>query len=115
MSFDTEPSQESVSVGSGYSGRTITLSQAVEMGEYDPAKLAAFSQWHTLSRHVQFQLIRQALDNRFKLLLQQWAAIANVPDFSRKPHLNEALRNAELQQEQLQRDKERLYLEYSAV
>lgn len=115
MSFDTEPSTEHIPSGSGNSGGMITLQKAVEMGEYDPQKLSTYTEWHALSQHVQFQLIRQALDNRFKILLQQWAAIANVPDFSKKPHLNEALRNIERQQDKLQNDKERLYIEYSTV
>lgn len=115
MSYDSEPSTEQISSGSGNSGGIITLQKAVEMGEYDPQKLSTYAQWHKLSRHIQFQLIRQALDNRFRILLQQWAAIANVPDFSKKPHLNEVLRNIERQQDILQHDKERLYIEYSTV
>ncbi len=94
---------------------TLTLEKAVELGEYDPRALASFPQWHTLSRHLQFQLIRKGLDNRFTILLQQWAAIANVPDFRMKPQLLQALRNIERQQDTLQQDKERLYLEYSSV
>lgn len=115
MSVDSEPSREHISSGSGQAGGTITLQKAVDMGEYDPVRLQEFAEWHTLSRYMQFALIRQGIDNRFNSLLSQWATIANVPDFSRKPQLAGALRNIERQQEFLQRDKERLYLEYSRI
>jgi hypothetical protein len=83
------------------------------MGEYDPEYLATFPEWHSLSRHVQFQHIRTALDNRRRQFLTQWAEINNVLDFRTKPHLQEALRNIEKQNTKLDEDWERLYLEYS--
>lgn len=33
----------------------LTLEKAVELGEYDPDYLANFPEWHTLSRHIQFE------------------------------------------------------------
>ena len=45
-----------------------------------PDFLANFPEWHTLSRHVQFQYIRKALDNRHKQLLTQYAELNNVLD-----------------------------------
>jgi hypothetical protein len=43
----------------------------------------------------------------------QFAAVNNVLDFSKKPHLNEALHNIQKQIEKLRQDKEKLLLEYS--
>ena len=91
----------------------MTLAQAVELGEYNPQYLSTFAEWHTLSRHVQFQYIRQALDNRNKHLIQQWAEIVNMLDFSKKPELADALQNIQKQIKDLDRDREKLYLEYS--
>ena len=42
---------------------SMSLAKAIELGEYDPKFLSGFAEWHTLSRHMQFQYIRQALDN----------------------------------------------------
>lgn len=91
----------------------LTLQAAVDMGEYDPEYLATFPEWHQLSRHMQFQLIQKALDNRRKQLLSQWAAINNVLDYSQKPHLEEAKRNNEKQLGKVMEDKEKLFVEYS--
>jgi hypothetical protein len=94
-------------------GSFLTLKKAIEFGEYDPQFLSGFPEWHELSRHSQFQLIREALDNRRKHLLTQWAEINNVLNFSEKSYLNEALRNIEAQWKKLAADKEKLFLEYS--
>lgn len=83
------------------------------MGEYDPKFLSRFPEWHELPRHSQFQLIRQALDNRRKHLTVQWAEIVNILDFSKKPHLQEALQNIQDQLDRLNEDRERLFTEYS--
>lgn len=93
----------------------MSMQQAIDFGEYDPKFLSGFSEWHSLSRHTQFQLIRQAIENRNKQLITQWAEINNVLNFSKKPHLQEALRNIEEQRRKLEKDKEDLYLEYSRI
>lgn len=95
------------------SSPAITLQKAVEMGEYDPKYLSGFAQWHGLSRHTQFEFIRQALDNRRRHLVSQWAELNNVLDFSKKPYLQQGLKNIEDQMKALDADRERLYLEYS--
>jgi hypothetical protein len=95
-------------------GTTITLQKSIELGEYDPKYLATFAEWHDLSRHSQFELVKQALRNRQRQLEKQWAEISNMIDFSLKPNLQEALKNIEEQKRILQEDKERLYVEYSA-
>lgn len=91
----------------------MTLDRAVELGEYSPDFLSIFPEWLTLSRYVQFQYIRKALENRRRHLLVLWAEINNMLDFSLKPHLKDALRNIERQLKKLEEDRERLYLEYS--
>lgn len=91
----------------------MSLQRAIDFGEYDPGFLSGFAEWHQLSRHAQFQLIRQALKNREGQLIQQWAEINNVLDFRTKPHLQEALRNIEAQRRKVLEDKEKLYMEYS--
>ncbi len=92
---------------------TMTLDKAIEMGEYKPEYLATFPEWHTLTRHIQFEYIRKAIDNRNRHLITQWAEITNVLDFRLKPHLNEALKNLEKQIQELRVDKEKLYFDYS--
>ncbi|MGH7246460.1 MAG: hypothetical protein ACREGI_06040 [Candidatus Levyibacteriota bacterium] len=92
---------------------TISLQETIKRGEYDPDILGGFPEWHAVSRHTQFQYIREAIQNRERQLVIQWAEINNVLNFSEKPHLQEALRNIEEQKRKLQEDKEHLYLEYS--
>lgn len=91
----------------------ITLREAIDMGEYDPKYLATFSEWTTLSRNIQFEYIRKALDNRRRLLVTRWAEVNNVLDFRLKSHLKIVLRNIEKQLRKLESDREKLYLEYS--
>lgn len=116
MSFDSEPSNERGSSGGKPTipaGR-LTFAKAIELGEYDPDFLATFPEWGTFTRHVQFEYIKQALDNRYKQLIRQWAEINNFLDFSQKPHLKAALENIQKQLKVLQSDRERLFVEYSA-
>lgn len=94
-------------------GQTMTLQKAIDMGEYDPKFLANFSEWHTLTKFMQWRYIREAIKNRKRFLLMQWADINNVLDFRLKPELNEALRNIEKQQKELGEREEKLQLEYS--
>ena len=92
---------------------TMTLQKAIDMGEYDPEYLSTFPEWLNLSLHIQFQYIREALDNRHRHLITQWAEINNMLYFSLKPHLADALGNIQKQLKKLDRDREKLYLEYS--
>jgi len=91
----------------------LTLEKAVELGEYDPNFLANFPEWHTLSRHIQFEYIRKALNNRHKQLLTQYAELNNVLDLRMKPEIHKAIRNMEKQLSNILIEKERLYSEYS--
>lgn len=110
---DTEAGEKLQSSKPAPSSKSMTLKEAIEMGEYNPELLATFPEWHTFSRHVQFQYIREALDNRNKQLLMQWAEINNMIDFRLKPQLAEALKNIEKQMKKLETDRENLYFEYS--
>lgn len=91
----------------------MTLQKAIDMGEYNPDYLGKFSEWGALSRHVQFQHIRTAIENRRKHLLTQWAEVSTILDFSKKPELAEALKNIEIQLREIEDDREKLFIEYS--
>ena len=93
----------------------ISFEQAIELGEYDPEFLAQYSQWQTMSRHVQYQFIRQALENRHKQLRRQWADLCNQLDFRLKPHLKEAQKKVELEMKKLNDEEERLLTEYAGA
>lgn len=92
---------------------SLTLQQVIEFGEYDPKYLANFAEWHTLSVHVQWQLIRKALNNRHSQLITQYAELNNVFDFRLKPDVQEAMKNIERQLKDFEQDRERLFVEYS--
>jgi len=111
---DNEESiEKQTSPKSTSSSKLMTLQKAVDLGEYNPEYLSGFAEWHTLSRHTQAQLIPEAIKNRKRQLIQQWAEINNVIDFRLKPQLQQALRNIEAQRKKVEKDEERLFLEYS--
>ncbi len=91
----------------------LTLQKAIEFGTYEPEELAVYAEWHQLSRPGQYQLVKQAVDNRLRHLIQQWAEITNVLDFSKKPHLKEALEKIMDQRKKVLEDKERLMIEFA--
>ena len=91
----------------------ITLLKAVELGEYDPKVLARFPEWQQLTRHSQFQLIRKGLANRNIQLQSTWGEINNQSGFSKKPALQQAIKNIEKQIEQLREDEDILFVEYT--
>ncbi len=95
------------------SPRKMTFEKAVEMGEYDPSYLSIFPEWHQLTKFLQLQYTRRGIENRRRHLRVQWAEINNVLNFSLKPHLREVLRNIETQLKELDKNEEKLYLEYS--
>jgi hypothetical protein len=90
----------------------ITLQKAVDLGEYKPEYLSTFSEWNTLSKHVQFQFINSGLENRKRQLMSQYAKINNVLDFRLKPELKETLNNIMKQLKILDNDYEKLSMEY---
>lgn len=91
----------------------LSFEEAIKMGEYNPKYLETYPEWSQFSRHVQFQYIKKALDNRRKQLLKQWAEVNNILDFSKKPHLAEALKNITKQIKIVEGDREILFVEYS--
>lgn len=91
----------------------LTLDKAIELGEYNPAVLETFDEFAVLSRHAQYQLIREALKNREKQLWLQWAEITNQLNFSKKPYLQKGLDNIQEQLDHLHEDEEKLILTYS--
>lgn len=113
FAMESEEKEQNITAKPSASSSDLTLQKAIDLGEYDPKFLGQFPQWHTFSRHIQFEYIRKALDNRNRQLITQWAEITNVLDFRLKPHLQEALRNIEAQLQTLKEDKEKLYIEYS--
>lgn len=110
---ENEPKEKNLSSGSPPKRSSITLQQAIDFGEYDPKFLANFTEWHTLSTHIQWQLIRKALDIRQRQLVTQYAELNNVLYFSKKPHIHEACKSVEKQLADLRRNRERLYTDYS--
>ncbi len=114
MGFEDQEAKEKTTSSGKSSTPNMTLQKAVDMGEYDPEYLSTFPEWHTFSRHIQFQYIRQALENRHRHLITQWAEINNMLDYRLKPELRTAQQNVEKQLKKLEDDRERLFLEYSA-
>lgn len=112
MGFEDGIEQGKTSAKQQVSSR-MTLQKAIDMGEYDPDYLSTFSEWHTLSRHIQFQHIRTALENRRRHLITQWAETFNILDFSKKPELAVALKNIEKQLRVIEDDREKIFIEYS--
>ena len=110
---ENEPTEQNLSSSPPSKTGNLTLQQAIDFGEYDPKSLSNFAEWHTLSTHIQWQLIRKALDIRHKQLITQYAELNNVLDMSKKPHIHGAMRNVEKQIADLMKDRERLYVEYS--
>lgn len=95
------------------SPNNLTLEQTIDLGEYNPSFLSKFAEWQNLSTHIQWQMIRKALDMRHRQLITQYAELSNVMNFSKKPHIADALKNVERQIAKLAEDKENLYVEYS--
>ena len=91
----------------------IDFEEAIEMGEYDIKYLSKYDKWKKLSRHVQFQYIRKAIENRRKNLLSQWAETSTILDFGKKPDFSNALKNIELQLKKIEDDREKLFIIYS--
>jgi hypothetical protein len=113
MNSDSPESIEKLSKKRPRLSRKMTMKEVIDLGEYRPEFLSTFPEWYTLSAHIQFQYIRQALDNRRRHLITQWAEINNVLDFHLKPELKQGLKNIEKQLKILEEDRERLYIEYS--
>ncbi len=112
---ETEPKESALSPGATPPpGKLkLTLEKAIDFGEYDPEYLAQFQEWHAYTRHMQFELIKKALLNRRRQLLNQWMELNCANDYRIKPHLQEASSSIDRQLEKLTKDKEMLYSRYS--
>lgn len=91
----------------------LSFLEVIEMGEYKPEFLEKYPEWKTFSKHTQLQYIRQALDNRRKQLLSQWVEVNNAIDFRLKPGMQQTLNNIHKQLDELERDREELYVKFS--
>ncbi len=89
------------------------LDDAIKLGEYDPEFLKKYEEWAELSPHMQFEFIRQGINNRRLHLRREYAAIVNQPDFSQKPHLKAGLNKITQAQKDLLAEEERLQSEYA--
>jgi hypothetical protein len=92
---------------------SITLDKAIELGEYEPGYLAGFPEWKEFSRHVQFEYIKKALDNRHRQIIFQYAELNNVLDLRNKPHVKEAIKKVEKRLQEFTEEREKLFIEYA--
>ena len=92
---------------------TMTLLKAVELGEYEPTVLSQWPEWHKLSHHGQFQLVRKGLANKDFQLRSEWAEINNQLNFSQKPYLQKALLSIDKQIKDLRSEEDRLFVEFT--
>jgi hypothetical protein len=114
--FDIEPSPEhSAQATSAPTSFQLNLQTAVNMGEYEPIYLAQFEEWAKLTPGMQFELVKKGIENKRRQLRIQYATTFNAPDFSKKPHLEEAIQNIFIRLKKLQSDEERLGLQYSRL
>ena len=113
---EIEPKEQNLSSKSSPNPKKLdmTLQEAVEFGEYDPGFLANFAEWHALSPHIQWQLVRKALDIRRRQMVTQYAELCNVLDLREKPHIQASIKNVERQLSELAKDRERLYTKFSS-
>lgn len=90
----------------------MTLDKAVEMGEYNPDFLSTFPEWSGFTDNIRWHYIRDALKNRRYFLLKNWAEVNNTLDLRLKPELKQVLDKINNQLLELNRDEERLRIEY---
>ncbi|MCA9371965.1 hypothetical protein KC726_03630 [Candidatus Woesebacteria bacterium] len=110
---DLEALETNTSSSDPSSSPTMTLKQAIDMGEYKEEYLSAFPEWQRLSNHIRWQLIRKAIEIRHKQLITHYAELNNVLNLSKKPYMAKAMDNVMKQIRQLEKDKETLYIKYS--
>lgn len=116
MPIDSEAPSETLKTpgSSNVSSSTISLQDAVKLGEYKPEVLSGYPEWHKLSKYAQFELISQAVEHRRRQLMNKWAEVDNFTNAAEDPTLKkQAQKNIQEQLKKLSEDKEKLYLEYS--
>lgn len=90
----------------------MTLDKAVELGEYDPNFLSTFPEWAGFTTYIRWNYIRQAIKNRRRFLMLNWAETNNVLDFRLKPEMKGVLDKINQQLNFLNQEEERLRIEY---
>ena len=90
----------------------MTLDKAVEMGEYDPKFLSTFPEWASFTNNIRWHYIRDAIKNRRRFMLLNWAETNNVLDLRLKPEMKTVMDNINKQLEILNHDEEKLRQEY---
>lgn len=90
----------------------MTLEKAVRMGEYDPAYLSTFPEWATFTDNIRWHYIRDAIANRRRFLLLNYAETNNVLDLRLKPEMKTVLDKINQQLIFLSKEEERLRLEF---
>ncbi|MCX7928740.1 MAG: hypothetical protein N2558_03590 [Patescibacteria group bacterium] len=111
-SFEKDLTPEIPKAKSSSSKKRITLRQAIEYGEYDVTYLSTFPEWHELPKHMQFEYLNEAMDNRRKQLLQHWAYINRTSNWSVRDDLKEISAGIEKQLDELERDRQKIMAEY---
>lgn len=92
----------------------MTFEEAIKMGEYQPERLAQYSEWQLLSHHVQWEYVSKAMANRKTQLMRKWSETINFMDQSDIVGLKKQIADSIFEQiRKLGEEKERLYLEYS--
>ena len=113
---DREPTPEKLQTGGTSSTPFIlNLQAAVNMGEYEPVYLSRFDEWHELTPNMQFEFVRKGIEQKRRQLRLQYATTFNAPNYSKKPHLEEAIKNIFARLRKLQEDEERLSIEFSRI
>jgi hypothetical protein len=92
--------------------KSLSLREAIELGEYHKEYLSQFPDWLKLSRSSQHQLIREAIRNRRNQLRKEYADVFNVLNFSKKPELQSVLDGIVQKIQSLDDDEEHIWLEY---
>ena len=90
----------------------LSLEKAVEMGEYNPDFLSTFPEWSSYSDNIRWHYIRQAIQNRRRFLLQNYAETNNVLDLRLKPEMKTVLDRINQQMQILNTEEEKLRLEF---
>ncbi len=94
-------------------GTFLNLQKAIELGEYDPEYLERFPEWHELTRHAQFEMVKKAIENRDAQIWRHYSELNNVLDFRDKPHIKPAMDRLVEQHKKLMEEQEKLFVKYA--
>lgn len=91
----------------------LSFDEAIELGKYEESYLKLYPEWQKLDMHLRYQFINKAIINRRRQLRLQWAAMANQPDYSKKPELKVAQKKVEQALRDLDADEEAVMIKYA--